>query len=268
VSIDAPSIDKSGRRVRAMFASIAARYDLLNHLLSLNIDRYWRSFTTRVVPPVAGAPILDCCSGTADLALAYDRAGQGQSTIVASDFCPEMLERARKKIARAGVDGRISVVEADTQRLPLPSDLFAIVCVAFGLRNLADTRGGIDEMVRVAQPGGKVAILEFSKPRRGPLAKIYLTFFKRILPRIGQTIAPNSFDAYRYLPATVLEFPDGEEMLALLEERGLTDVVQHPLTGGIATLYVGTKPAALPRAQCGDDAAPLSVCNGERSMSA
>ena len=236
------SVDKSGRRVRSMFASIAGKYDLLNHLLSLNIDTLWRNFTTRAVPPEPGVPVLDCCTGTADLALAYHKAGGGRSSIVGSDFCHEMLVIGEKKIRKAGAEGAVVMIEGDTQRLPLPDDTFGVVTVAFGLRNVADTVRGIDEMVRVARPGGKVAILEFSRPRGAILGRIYLAFFRHILPKVGQTIAPNSYDAYSYLPASVLQFPDGQEMLDLLASRGLADLRQHPLTFGIATLYVGTKP--------------------------
>ena len=111
-----------------------------------------------------------------------------------------------------------------------------------GLRNVNDTVRGIDEMVRVARPGGKVAVLEFSKPRGFILGRLYLGFFKTILPRVGQALAPNATDAYHYLPASVLQFPDGQAMLDLLASRGLTETRMHPLTFGIATLYVGTKP--------------------------
>ena len=237
-----PVVDKSGRRVRAMFASIAGRYDLLNHLLSLNIDRSWRTFTASAVPPTPGVPILDCCTGTADLALTYDRASGGTCPIVAADFCRPMLARGRDKSARAKSEGRIILVEADAQSLPVPSDTFGVVTVAFGLRNVADTVRGIDELVRVARPGGKVAILEFSRPRGKVLGRFYLFFFRRILPGLGQAIAPNRHDAYRYLPASVLQFPDGPAMVDLLTSRGLDSVTACPLTFGIATLYVGTKP--------------------------
>ena len=189
-TIDAPE-DKSDQRVRRMFGSIAKRYDLLNHLLSLNIDRSWRTFTTRAVPPQPNVPVLDCCTGTADLALEYERAGRGRSPIVAADFCRPMLVLGLKKTARVGAGGRIFLVEGDSQALPVPSDTFGVVTVAFGLRNVADTVRGIDEMVRVARPGGKVAILEFSRPRGRVLGPLYLAFFRRILPRIGQAIAPN-----------------------------------------------------------------------------
>jgi demethylmenaquinone methyltransferase/2-methoxy-6-polyprenyl-1,4-benzoquinol methylase len=238
---ETPQVDKSGQRVRAMFASIAGKYDLLNHLLSLNIDKSWRRFTTRTVPPEAGVPILDCCTGTADLALEYDKAARGRCPIVATDFCRPMLVRGLAKSARTHSAERVVLVEADTQALPVPSDTFGVVTCAFGLRNVADTDRGIDEMVRVARPGGKVAILEFSRPKGKLLGGFYLFFFRRILPRLGQTIAPNRHDAYSYLPASVMQFPDGQAMVERLGSRGLADVVAHPLTFGIATLYVGTK---------------------------
>jgi demethylmenaquinone methyltransferase/2-methoxy-6-polyprenyl-1,4-benzoquinol methylase len=241
-----PGIDKSDQRVRRMFASIAGRYDFLNHLLSLNIDRSWRSFTTRMVAPEAGVPVLDCCTGTADLALAYDRAAHGRSPIVATDFCREMLRVGHAKVDQAGAAGRVTLVEGDAQRLPAPSNTFGVVSVAFGLRNVRDTARGVDEMVRVARPGGKVAILEFSRPRGRVLGGLYLAFFRHLLPRIGQALAPNPDRAYDYLPRSVLEFPDGQAMLDLLATRGLTELNQYSLTGGIASLYVGIKPLPQP----------------------
>ncbi len=247
----AAGVNKSDRRVQRMFASIAGRYDLLNHLLSLNIDRSWRKFTTRTVPPEPGVPILDCCTGTADLALAYDRAGQGRSPVVGTDFCREMLEIGRTKVEKAGATGRVTLVEGDARYLPAPDDTFGVVSVAFGLRNVSDTVRGVDELIRVARPGGKVAILEFSRPRGRLLGRIYLAFFRHVLPRIGQALSPNDDGAYEYLPRSVLEFPDGQAMLDLLAARGLVDLKLHPLTGGIATLYVGTKPPGGPTAPAG-----------------
>jgi demethylmenaquinone methyltransferase/2-methoxy-6-polyprenyl-1,4-benzoquinol methylase len=225
-----------------MFGSIAHRYDFLNHLLSLNIDKRWRAATTRLVPPIPGVPVLDCCTGTADLALAYDRAAAGQSPVLGSDFCRPMLEIGWKKVQKAAASSRIRLLEADTQRLPWPADTFGVVSVAFGLRNVADTRRGLEEMIRVARPGGRVAILEFSRPRNRVLSGLYLTFFRHVLPKVGQALAPNVDQAYDYLPTSVLQFPEGEAMLALMRERGLADCRQHRLTFGVATLYVGTKP--------------------------
>ena len=229
-----------------MFGRIAGRYDFLNHLLSLGIDKYWRRRTVRLVPPRSPAgnkrlPILDVCTGTGDLALAYDRAARGQAPIIAADFCGEMLEIGRQKAARAGANGRITFLEADAQSLPLSSDTFQIVCVAFGLRNVADTNRGLAEMVRVAAPGGRVAVLEFSSPSRQPFKGIYGWYFRHVLPRIGRLVARESGDAYEYLPQSVGEFPQGETLCQRMRAAGLADVRSYPLTFGVATLYVGTK---------------------------
>jgi demethylmenaquinone methyltransferase/2-methoxy-6-polyprenyl-1,4-benzoquinol methylase len=214
---------------------------LLNHLLSLNVDRYWRWRTTRLVPPAGAGPILDLCTGTGDLALAYDRAAAGRVPIIGADFCHEMLRRADEKSRRRNSAERLRFLEADAQRLPFPSDTFQITCVAFGLRNVTDTDRGIAEMTRVTRPGGKVAILEFSQPRRWPLAGIYRFYFRNVLPLVGQMISRSKHDAYRYLPQSVMEFPDGELLAERLRQHGLTEVRWHSLTFGIATLYVGTK---------------------------
>jgi demethylmenaquinone methyltransferase/2-methoxy-6-polyprenyl-1,4-benzoquinol methylase len=225
-----------------MFGQIAPWYDFLNHLLSLNIDRIWRTRTTKLVPPGDG-PILDLCTGTGDLALAYDRAGGRRLAITGADFCPEMLARARAKADRAGAAGRVTFVEADAQNLPFPDDHFPLVTVAFGLRNVADTDRGLAEMVRVARPGGRVAVLEFSKPGHPVLGGLYLAYFRHVLPRVGQVLSRNRESAYHYLPASVLAFPDGEALAARMRGHGLANVRLYPFTFGIATLYVGEKPA-------------------------
>jgi demethylmenaquinone methyltransferase/2-methoxy-6-polyprenyl-1,4-benzoquinol methylase len=235
------AVDKSSERVRRMFGGIARRYDFLNHLLSLGIDHYWRRRTVRLVPPNGTQPILDVCTGTGDLALAYDRAARGTTTIIATDFSPEMLAIGRQKAERAGADGRLSFLEADTQSLPLSSDQFQIVCVAFGLRNVADTNRGLAEMVRVAAPGGRVAVLEFSTPSREPFKSVYGWYFRHVLPRIGRLFARKSGDAYEYLPASVGEFPQGEALCQRMRDAGLVDVRSYPLTFGVTTLYIGVK---------------------------
>jgi demethylmenaquinone methyltransferase/2-methoxy-6-polyprenyl-1,4-benzoquinol methylase len=234
-------VDKSEARVRKMFGEIAARYDLLNHLLSAGIDKYWRWRTVRAVPPQGDAPILDLCSGTGDLALAYYRASGRQARIVAADFCHPMLVIGNGKGHRAGADGQMTFVEADAQRLPLADNLFQIVCVAFGLRNVTNTDRGLEEMARVCQPGGKVVVLEFSHPTWGPLRTVYSWYFRNVLPRIGQALSRNAQDAYNYLPESVGEFPAGEALAERMRQAGLADVNFTPLSLGIATLYVGTK---------------------------
>ena len=235
------TVDKSQQRVRRMFAEIAASYDRMNHLLSMNVDRYWRWKTVRIVTPSGNDPILDVCTGTGDLALAYWRITGGSIPVVAADFCEEMLQIGRSKAAKAGIDGAVTFVEADTQQLPFQDDFFQIVSVAFGLRNVADTDRGLREMTRVCRQGGQVAVLEFSIPRRQPLKAVYGWYFRHILPRIGQWLARNDENAYRYLPDSVAEFPAAEALAERMADAGMRDVRFYPLTMGIATLHVGTK---------------------------
>ena len=234
-------IDKSNQRVRRMFGEIAPKYDRMNHLLSLNVDRYWRWKTTRIVSPAGDLPILDVCSGTGDLALAYLKASRGATRILATDFCRPMLDVAAGKKARRGLDRELTLIAADTQQLPFDDDAFQIVAVAFGLRNVDDTDRGLREMVRVCAVGGRVAVLEFSMPGWQPLKGLYLWYFRYVLPRIGQWLAKNQEEAYNYLPASVHEFPSGAALAERMRQAGLGDVCYHPLTLGIATLYVGTK---------------------------
>lgn len=234
-------VDKSNDRVQRMFGEIAPRYDFLNHLLSLNIDRYWRWRTTRIVKPEGDRPILDLCTGTGDLALAFDRAAGQMVKITGSDFCPEMLDLARVKGAKLGVNDHIEWIEADAQALPFPSDNYQIVSVAFGLRNVADTDQGLREMVRVCAPGGRVAVLEFTTPRWQPLRGLYGWYFRNVLPKIGQTLMRNNSAAYEYLPQSVGQFYEYEELTQRMEAAGLSDVKFYPFTFGVATLYVGRK---------------------------
>ena len=235
------TVDKSGPRVRKMFGEIAGRYDLMNHLLSLGIDRYWRWRTVRSVPPVAGGKVLDLCTGTGDLALAYHQAADGNVQIVGADFCHEMLAIGLKKGLQAGAEAQLTFLEADAQHIPLASDQFQVVSVAFGLRNVAETDVGLREMVRVCAPGGRVAVLEFSTPRWQPFKAIYGWYFRHVLPRVGQLLARNRHSAYNYLPASVGEFPQGNELAEAMRAAGLSNVWFRGLTLGVATLYVGTK---------------------------
>jgi demethylmenaquinone methyltransferase / 2-methoxy-6-polyprenyl-1,4-benzoquinol methylase len=234
-------IDKSSDRVRKMFGQIAGRYDLLNRLLSLGIDRSWRRRMVRLVPPEGDAPILDVCTGTADLALAYSWVSRGKVPIVGADFCKPMLAVGRGKCHRAAGQPSVALFEADTLRLPFRGDTFQIVCVAFGLRNVADTDAGLREMTRVCLPGGRVAVLEFSMPNAWPLGDLYAWYFQRVLPRIGQALARNTLAAYNYLPRSVGRFPQGEALAERMRAAGLCDVWFRPMTFGVATLYVGRK---------------------------
>ncbi len=237
----AGEVDKSALRVRRMFGQIAPRYDLVNHLLSLSIDRRWRRKAVRLAPPDGSDPILDVCTGTADLALAYRQAASDATRIVGADFCRPMLAVAARKCRRRGDRGRVDLVEADALRLPFPDDAFQLVSVAFGLRNMADTDAGLAEMARVCRPGGRVAVLEFSMASVWPLGALYRWYFRWLLPRVGQAVARNDEAAYNYLPASVGAFPEGEALAARMREAGLRNVWFRPLTFGISTLYVGEK---------------------------
>jgi len=252
---DAPpsEVDKSGERIRSMFGEISPRYDFLNHFLSGGTDYYWRWRTVRSVPLREDAPILDVCTGTGDLALAYWERGKRRIPVIGTDFTPEMLVVARQKEARrrsstdAENQAPVEFLEADTQQLPFPDHQFQLVSVAFGLRNVADTLAGLREMTRVCQLGGKVVILEFSLPENRIIRNLYQWYFRNILPRIGQLLARNQHMAYNYLPQSVAQFPQGEQLAALMRESGLDNIRWKPLTFGIATLYIGTKrPLATP----------------------
>ena len=234
------TVDKSGERVQRMFGEIAPNYDRMNHLLSMNVDRLWRRKTVRVLKPNRTEPILDCCTGTGDLAFAFERATESKVPITAADFCVEMLDVGREKIQKHN-STQVTFVQADTQELPFEDNHYQIVSAAFGLRNVADTCLGLQEMTRVCKPGGQVAILEFSTPRMQPIKGIYQWYFKNVLPRIGQALARNNSSAYNYLPDSVGDFPAYEALTDRMINAGLKSARFIPLTCGIATLYVGVK---------------------------
>lgn len=232
-------VDKSPARVRGMFSQIAGRYDLLNHLLSLGIDRHWRRRTVRLVPPVGA--VLDVCTGTGDLALVYHRAARGQVAVVGVDFARPMLAIARRKARSVRGGRRIAWVEADAERLPFGDGQFQVVSVAFGLRNIRHTDRGLAEMVRVCRPGGEVAVLEFTFPEGAMLRAVYGWYFHHLLPRIGDALAQNRHGAYNYLALSVGQFPQRDQLAERMYRAGLRWVRYWPFTFGIATLYVGTK---------------------------
>jgi len=250
---DSMLVDKSEHRIRRMFGQIAPWYDLLNHALSGGIDIWWRRKTVRAVSPEGTAPILDVCTGTGDLAFAYWKQGKKQVPVVATDFTHEMLERANRKrsgrvrrhkppaAANTALFTRPVFLEADTLRLPFPDETFQIVSVGFGLRNVTDTDQGLREMIRVCQPGGRVAVLEFSMPDHPIIGRLYRFYFQYILPRIGQKVADNQESAYNYLARSVAQFPQGEALAERMRTFGLEAVWWKRLTFGIATLYCGKK---------------------------
>jgi demethylmenaquinone methyltransferase / 2-methoxy-6-polyprenyl-1,4-benzoquinol methylase len=226
------------RRVRAMFAGIAGRYDLLNHLLSANVDKRWRRLVARELGGSlgAGSRVLDVACGTGDLSLALAEAGAAE--IVGLDFCRPMLEIAQRK---AGEDARlIPFVEGDALRLPFAGGSFDAVTIAFGLRNLAGVAEGLGELRRVLKTGGRLAVLEFSSPVVPGFRAAFNFYFTRVLPRIGGLVS-GSRGAYEYLPDSVSKFPDQRRLAGMMREAGFDRVGYRNLTGGVAALHVGTR---------------------------
>jgi demethylmenaquinone methyltransferase/2-methoxy-6-polyprenyl-1,4-benzoquinol methylase len=237
-------VDKSGGRVQGMFAEIAPRYDLVNRMLSGGIDVWWRHVTVSRAPPPRAGAMLDVCTGTGDLALAYAAKGGPDLRIVAGDFCRPMLDRGIAKARKAGNSAaRIEWVEADATALPFPAAAFDLVTVAFGLRNVSDTAQGLAEMARVLKPGGRLAILEFALPRSPLIRAGYLWYFRNVLPWLGNAVARNRSDAYTYLNRSVEEFPSGEGLASLVRAAGFDRVEIVPVTFGIAALTVATRSA-------------------------
>jgi len=230
--------DSNARAVREMFTAIAPRYDLLNHLLSANVDKLWwrrtaKSFAQILERP--GAKVLDLCCGTGDMALALRRQSP-QAEITGADFSHTMLVLASKKNSQPR---RVNWIEADALQLPFPDQSFDLVTSAFGFRNLADYDAGLREIFRMLRPGGEFGILEFSEPQ-GMMGKIYDVYFKSILPRIGRLISGNS-GAYSYLPASVERFPQPPEILSRMKAAGFRDASWTPYTFGIAGLFRGKR---------------------------
>ncbi|MFM7036057.1 MAG: bifunctional demethylmenaquinone methyltransferase/2-methoxy-6-polyprenyl-1,4-benzoquinol methylase UbiE [Planctomycetia bacterium] len=236
------SVDKSGSKVRGMFAEIAPRYDLVNRMLSGGIDIWWRHVTVSRVPPPAVGAMLDVCTGTGDLALAYAAKAPAGVRIVGCDFCGPMLAHGIDKAGRMGAT--VEWIEADAMALPFADAAFDLVTVAFGLRNIADTRRGLEEMARVLAPGGRLAILEFSLPSNRLIRAGYLWYFRHVLPFIGNCVARNRSDAYTYLNRSVEEFPSGDRLAVIVQDAGFSSVEMVPLSFGIATLTIATRRTA------------------------
>jgi len=231
--------ESAGKAVQEMFTSIAPRYDLVNHVLSFNTDRFWWWRAARTFDSILKRPdarVLDLCCGTGDMTLALSRrANSGQSQIIGADFSYAMLQRAAVK----GRETTLRWIDADALRLPFPDGHFDLVTAAFGFRNLADYDAGLREMVRVLRPGGQCGILDFGEPR-GLLGKVYRIYFKSVLPALG-TVISGVQGPYKYLPASVERFPPPEEMLKRMREAGFKEASWKPYTFGVAGLYRGVK---------------------------
>lgn len=233
-----PIVDKT--QTPRMFSAIAHRYDLLNHVLSANVDRRWRRKLVEMAAVPPGGAVLDAATGTADVAIEFSRRSAA-GRIAGLDLSSGMLAVGSDKLRDAGLGDRIGLVEADVMRLPYAGDTFDAVTIAFGLRNLPDYAAGVAEMARVLRPGGRLLILEFFPPRTGLFLRGYRFYLGSVLPLIGRVVS-GSREAYRYLARSIEDFVPHADMRAMMTAAGLADVEPHRLTGGIAFIYTGRKP--------------------------
>ncbi len=224
--------------VKKLFDDIAPRYDLLNHLLSLSIDKSWRRRAVRELE-AGQEELLDVACGTGDFAIAAVRTGVKRVTGI--DISAGMVDIGKRKVEALGLSGRIMLEIGDSEQMRFPDNAFDAVTVAFGVRNFEHLEQGLREMCRVLRPGGKVVILEFSMPDRFPMKQLYTLYFRRILPLFGGWISGNR-GAYVYLPESVMRFPQGKAFLDIMGRSGFVRTARRKLTGGIASLYTGEKP--------------------------
>lgn len=230
-------LDKSGTAIRDMFAGVAPRYDLLNHLLSASLDVLWRKKAAAVLGLPTGAEVLDLCCGTGDQATALRQRG---ARVAAADFCVPMLAIARRKFEKAAAP-RPAALAADALALPFPARHFRGATVSFGLRNVADLDAALRQLAGVLRPGGKLVVLECAIPKWQPLKGLYLFYFLRLLPWIGRLISPKG-SAYTYLPNSVLGFPQRQEFLDRMATAGFIELSWQDLSGGTVCIYQGRIP--------------------------
>jgi len=223
--------------VRSLFDGIAPRYDFLNHFLSSGIDVFWRKKAVGFLRDHHPQKILDIATGTGDLA--FEVSKLRPKSIIGVDIAPAMLDIARRKANKKGLETLVSFIEAQAESLPFATGTFDAVTVGFGVRNFSRLESGLKEMVRVVRPAGVLVVLEFSRPRSPLMSRLYGFYSKRVLPFVGGSFSNK--EAYEYLPSTIQEFPDGERFGRLLEVAGVQDIRIVPLTFGIVTIYYGTK---------------------------
>ncbi len=226
------------QQVARMFDSISRRYDFLNHFLSLGIDILWRKKAIALLRDLQPKIILDVATGTGDFSI--EALSLKPEKIIGIDISEGMLEVGRQKMRKKKIDPIIELRLGDSENIPFADNFFDVVIVAFGVRNFEDMKGGLTEMLRVVKPGGKVIVLEFSRPSKFPMKQLYNVYFTTILPLIGRWISRDQA-AYRYLPESVQAFPDGKDFVKILSDIGYKNPQCNPLTFGISSLYWGTK---------------------------
>lgn len=233
------SEDRSKKEeVAEMFNNISGKYDFLNHFLSLGIDKIWRKKAVRELKPIQPKRILDIATGTGDFALELLKLDPEK--IIGLDISSGMLEVGREKMKKRKVDHVIEMVLGDSENIPYEDHYFDALTVAFGVRNFENLEKGLSEMLRVLRPGGKAVILEFSKPKKFPVKQTFGFYSKYVIPFLGRSISKDD-KAYAYLPESVEAFPEGKDFTDILEKLGYQEIKARTVSGGIATIYCGTK---------------------------
>ena len=232
--------DDKARLVAGVFHSVAAKYDLMNDLMSAGIHRIWKRFTIELSGVRPGQRVLDIAGGTGDLAAKFSRLVGVDGRVVLADINDSMLKVGRDKLIDGGLVGNIDYVQADAEKLPFPDNHFDCITIAFGLRNVTDKDAALRSMYRVLKPGGRLLVLEFSKPQHAALGKLYDLYSFRVLPVMGQMVAGDA-ESYRYLAESIRKHPDQETLRQMLDDAGFVRSEFYNMTGGIVALHRGIK---------------------------
>jgi demethylmenaquinone methyltransferase/2-methoxy-6-polyprenyl-1,4-benzoquinol methylase len=234
------SEEKAGK-VAGVFHSVADNYDLMNDLMSAGIHRLWKHMTIEMSGVRRGHKVLDIAGGTGDLAAKFSKIVGSEGSVLLADINESMLKVGRDRLIDRGITENVRFSQADAQYLPFPDNTFDVITIAFGLRNVTDKDMALRSMLRVLKPGGKLLILEFSKPTSSLLSKIYDTYSFNVLPRLGKVFA-NDSDSYKYLAESIRMHPDQSTLLQMLDSAGFANTDFHNMTGGVVALHRGTKP--------------------------
>lgn len=233
-------VDEKADKVADVFHSVAAKYDIMNDLMSAGVHRIWKRFTIELSGVRRGHTVLDIAGGTGDLALQFCKLVGDEGRVILADINASMLDVGRDRLIDRGALANIDFVQADAQDLPFADDSFDCITIAFGLRNVTDKDKALVSMLRALKPGGRLLVLEFSKPRNPLLNKLYDTYSFQVLPRIGKLIT-NDADSYRYLAESIRMHPDQETLKSMMTNAGFAHCSYHDLSGGIVALHRGVK---------------------------
>ncbi len=235
------AVEEKAAKVAGVFHSVAAKYDLMNDLMSGGIHRLWKRFTIEVSAVRPGHRVLDIAGGTGDLSYQFARRVGNEGLVVLADINASMLNVGRDRLTDRGIAGNIQFAQADAQYLPFPDNSFDIITIAFGLRNVTDKDLALRSMLRVLKPGGRLLVLEFSKPQSELLSKVYDTYSFKLLPFMGKLVT-NDADSYRYLAESIRMHPDQQTLKSMMDDAGFVNTEFHNMTGGIVALHKGIKP--------------------------